>query len=109
MVWLVTDGRVLASAEQATTSADKRRGLLGSDGIDGALVIRNCRWVHTLGMRFDLDVAYLDPAGVVLKTVRMHRNRIGAPVRHACTVVEAEAGAFGRWGLRVGDTVELRE
>jgi hypothetical protein len=24
-------------------------------------------------------------------------------------VVEAEAGAFGRWGLREGDVVEVRE
>jgi len=27
----------------------------------------------------------------------------------ATTVVEAEAGAFERWGLKVGDQVELRE
>jgi uncharacterized membrane protein (UPF0127 family) len=26
----------------------------------------------------------------------------------ASWVVEAEAGAFARWGLRVGDTIELR-
>ena len=37
--WLVHDGRVLASAEVATTRAGRRRGLLGRDGIDGVLVI----------------------------------------------------------------------
>jgi uncharacterized membrane protein (UPF0127 family) len=39
----------------------------------------------------------------------MRRNRIGVPVWKATTVVEAEAGAFERWGLKVGDQVELRE
>ena len=60
-------------------------------------------------MRFALDVAYLDKNGVVVKTVHMRRHRVGAPVWRARTVVEAQEGAFGRWGLRVGDVVELRE
>jgi uncharacterized protein len=109
MAWLVTDGRVLASCESATDRQARRRGLLGRDGIEGALVLPNCRWVHTLGMRFAVDVAYLDQTGVVVKTVHMRRHRVGAPVWRARSVVEAQEGAFGRWGLRVGDVVELRE
>ena len=53
-------------------------------------------------------MAYVDEQNVVLKTERLNRHRIGAPVRHAAWVVEAEAGAFARWGLRVGDPIELR-
>ena len=109
MAWLVTEGRVLASCESATDRKARRRGLLRRDGIEGAMVLRNCRWVHTLGMRFAVDVAYLDQSGVVVKTVHMHRHRVGAPVWRARSVVEAQEGAFGRWGLRVGDVVELRE
>jgi uncharacterized membrane protein (UPF0127 family) len=109
MAWLVTEGRVLASCESATDRRTRRRGLLGRDEIEGALVLRSCRWVHTLGMRFALDVAYLDENGVVVKTVHMRRHCLGAPVWRARTVVEAQEGAFGRWGLRVGDVVELRE
>jgi hypothetical protein len=86
----------------------KGRGLLGRDGVDGALVIDGCRWIHTLGMRFALDVAYLDATGTVIKAVRMNRHRLGAPVPGARSVLEAEAGAFSRWGLRVGDVVEIR-
>jgi len=107
-VWLVCDGRVLASAEVASTRADRRRGLLGRDGLDGALLLPRTRWVHSLGMRFAIDVAYLDADGNVLKTVRMGRHRLGVPVAKAHSVVEAEAGAFGRWGLHVGDTIEVR-
>jgi len=109
MAWLVSEGRVLASCESVTQRRAKGRGLLGRDEIEGALVLWNCRWVHTLGMRFALDVAYLDESGIVVKTVHMRRHRVGAPVWRARSVIEAQEGAFGRWGLRVGDVVEVRE
>ena len=108
MAWLVSDARVLASAEVATGHAAKRTGLLHRDGLDGAFVLCGCRWVHTIGMRFPLDVAYVGADGTVLKIVHMSRHRIGAPVHKAAWVIEAEAGAFERWALSVGDPVELR-
>ena len=108
MSWLVSEARVLASVETAETRSARRRGLLGRDAIDGAFVIEPCRWVHTVGMRFPIDVAFLDDEGIVLKTVRMPRHRIGLPVPKARFVIEATAGAFERWGLRVGDPVEVR-
>src|SRR4029453_14816348 len=103
VVWIVSDARVLASAEVLTSHRERARGLLGRDGLEGALVLDKTKWVHTLAMRFPLDVAYLDRDGVVLKTVRMRRHRVGLPVWRARRVIEAEAGAFGRWGLNVGD------
>lgn len=113
MPWLVTkddsDPRVLASAEVADSHTARRRGLLGRDGIEGAIVLRPCRWVHTVGMRFPIDVAFLDDDGVVIKTMQMQRQRVGIPVWRARAVVEASAGAFARWGLRVGDRVEISE
>ena len=109
VAWLVCDGKVLASAEVATERAARRHGLIGRDNVDGAFVITRCGWIHTLGMRFPLDVAYLDQDGVVLKTLRMKRHRVGVPVHRARAIIEAEAGAFARWGLHVGDVIEIRE
>jgi len=108
MAWLVSDARVLASAEVAGTRAARRRGLLGRDDVDGALVIEPCRWIHTIGMRFPIDVAYLDADGVVTKTCRMKRHRLALPVWHARSIIEARAGAFERWELHVGDEIEVR-
>ncbi len=108
MAWLVSDARVLASAEVAETGRERRRGLTGREQFDGAFVIERCRWIHTFGMKFPIDVAYLDDDGIVVKTLQMHRFRLGIPVWRASWVIEAEAGAFGRWGLRVGDEIELR-
>ena len=107
--WLVSDAHVLASAEVAADGRARRHGLLRRDGMDGALVLQPCRWVHTIGMRFALDVAYVDADGVVVKAVRMARHRVGFPVPRASWVIEAEAGAFERWGLSIGDVVELRD
>jgi uncharacterized membrane protein (UPF0127 family) len=106
---LVSSGRVLASTEVADGRRARARGLLGRDGMEGALVLQRTRWIHTLGMRFALDVAFLDGDGHVVKTMRMKPHRVGVPVLPARTVLEAEAGAFSRWGLRVGDVVELRD
>jgi len=109
MAWLVTNARVLASADTASTRAERRKGLLGRDGLDGAYVITPCRWVHTIGMRFAIDVAFLDSEGLVIRTVQMPRHRLGMPVVRARSVVEAEAGAFARWGVHVGDVIEIRD
>ncbi|RPI09277.1 MAG: DUF192 domain-containing protein, partial [Actinobacteria bacterium] len=68
MAWLVRGGEVLASLEVADTRATRRKGMLGRDGIDGALLLVPARSVHTLGMRFDIDVAFLDRDGVVKRT-----------------------------------------
>jgi uncharacterized protein len=107
VAWLVRDGQVLASLEVADSFRPRLRGLLGRDGIDGALLLRPATSVHTLGMRFPLDVAFLDRDLTVLATVRMARHRLGRPRRGARAVLEAEAGAFDRWSLRVGDRLEV--
>lgn len=107
--WLVKKGSVMASAERATTRRERRRGLLGRGEMQGALVLDRTRCVHTFGMRFSIDVAHVDAAGRVLRIAHLAPNRVGAYVRNAAWMVEAQAGAFERWGLRVGDDLELRE
>ncbi len=107
--WLVRDGRVLASLEIPQTRRDKARGLLGRAGIDGAMLIRPARSVHTVGMKFALDVAILDKSNVVIKTLRVRKHRITAPIWRANAVLEAEAGAFGQWDLKIGDELEIRD
>lgn len=108
VAWLVSDGRVLATAEVAGTFRSRWKGLLKRDGIDGCLVLERTRMVHTLGMRFDIDVAYVASDGTVLRIEQLPRNRFGRPVSRAVMVVEAPLGAFDRWGLAEGHRVELR-
>lgn len=106
--WLLREGEVLASLEVADTARARARGLLGRDHVDGALLLRPARSVHTVGMRFPIDVAFCDRDLRVLRTVTMGRHRISRPVWRARAVIEAEAGAFSRWQLAPGDQLEVK-
>lgn len=108
MSWLIRDGEVLAAIEVAEGFGPRLRGLLGRDGIEGALLLRPARSVHTIGMRFPIDVAFCDRDLVVLDVVCMGRYRLGRPRFKAHSVIEAEAGAFERWHLVPGDRLELK-
>jgi uncharacterized membrane protein (UPF0127 family) len=100
---------VQVTAELATTRAARRRGLLGRDRIDGAFVLRPCRQVHTIGMRFAIDVAFCARDGRVLRVARMRPGRVSRVVWRARFVVEAAAGSFERWGVRRGTSIVVRE
>jgi uncharacterized membrane protein (UPF0127 family) len=108
VAWLLRDGDVLCACEEATSFGARLKGLLGQDGVEGALILRPAKSVHTVGMRFAIDVAFCDRDLVVLDTVSLRPQRMTRPRRRARCVIEAEAGAFERWGLRVGDHLELR-
>lgn len=109
MPWLLRDGEVLASLEVARDRRARVRGLLGRDGIEGALLLRPCRSVHTIGLRFPIDVAFCDRDLVVVRIVRLGRFRMARPVLRSQAVLEAEAGAFARWGLQLGDQLDVKE
>jgi uncharacterized membrane protein (UPF0127 family) len=107
--WLVRDGEVLCSLEVASTRRARRRGLLGRDAVEGALLLPRCRSVHTLGMRIPIDVAFLDADGVVVDVVAPMRPwRLGRTRWRARQVVEAGAGSFERWRVAAGDRLEVR-
>lgn len=99
---LTVDGRPVAPVEIAATYRTRRRGLLGRDGIEGAMLLTPCNSVHTIGMRFPIEVAYLDGEMRVLMVKTMHPGRIGLPRLRARLVLEAEAGRLSAWGVRTG-------
>jgi uncharacterized membrane protein (UPF0127 family) len=105
---LVVDGRAVCAVETPGTSRARRRGLIGRGGVEGALFLPRCPAVHTVGMRFAVDVAFVDRHMVVIDVVTMAPGRLGWPRLRARSCVEAEAGAFARWGVRRGSRLELR-
>lgn len=109
MAWLVANDRVLATAEVADSWLERLRGVLGRDELDGALVLRPAKSVHTFRVTFPIDVAYCDDDLHVLDIVTMVPNRMGRPRLRAAMVIEAPKGSFERWGVVCGDQLELRE
>ena len=109
MPWLLRDDKVLAALEVATSRRDRMRGLLGRDGIDGALLLQPGKSVHSFGMRFAIDVAFCDRRMVVIRTVCLPPNRLTRMTIRCHCIIEAERGAFERWKLQPGDQLEVRE
>lgn len=106
--WLLRDGQVLAAADLADSLVDRTRGLLGRAHFDGAMFLPRTRSIHSFGVPYALDVAFLDRDGRVLSVVRLARWRITMPRMRASHAIEARAGCFDRWGLHEGDRLEFR-
>ncbi len=64
--------------------------------------------VHSVGMRFAIDVLFLDEQGNVIKTVsRLEPNRFAGAVRGAHSCLELAAGAACALGLRPGTRIRF--
>lgn len=109
MAWLLRDGQVLASLDIADSLLARSKALLGRPRYEGAMLLRGSRGVHSIGMRFPLDVAFLDADLVVIGIVTLRPFALTLPRLRARSVLEAEMGAFERWGLKRGDQLELEE
>ncbi|MFD9355505.1 DUF192 domain-containing protein [Streptomyces sp. NPDC060031] len=101
-------GAVEVPLEIAASYRARTRGLLGRDGIEGALLLTPAGSVHTFRMRFPIDVAYLDRNLRVRAVVTMPPGRLGLPRPRSRHVLESQAGAMAAWGLRVGSRLEIR-
>jgi uncharacterized membrane protein (UPF0127 family) len=107
--WLLRDGDVVCALDVADSPAEGRNGLRGRTGCDGALQIEGLRVVHTAGMKFPIDVAFLSVDLTVLRVTRLKPWRLARCGRQTHSVVQTEAGSLERWGVQVGDQLEVRE
>lgn len=105
-----TKGVVLAEAvETAFDSRSRRTGLLGRDalGEDAVLAIAPSNAVHTIGMRFPIDVLFITRAGRVTKRVLGLRSMRIAASLSAFAVLEFAAGHPAVAATTVGDQVAV--
>lgn len=108
-----TRGRVVAErAVAARRPWERARGLLGRSQLaEGeGLFIDPCNWIHSFGMRFPIDVVYLDREGrVVHLTVAQKVNRLGPYVRQARAALELPVGSIAGSGTQIGDILEVED
>ncbi len=107
-----TRGTVLADrADMANTSATRRKGLLKHTGLEPGegLWIAPCEGVHTFGMKFTIDVVFLNKNKKVVKTSpNMVKRRIAFSFR-AYSVLELPAGTLALTGTVAGDQLEFEK
>jgi hypothetical protein len=90
----------------ANTALTRLRGLIGRRGLapGEALWLRPSSGVHTIGLRFAIDVVFLDRELRVVKLIENLRPfRLALPHLRAASVLEMSAHSIARLGLRVGD------
>jgi uncharacterized membrane protein (UPF0127 family) len=106
----VTRRTLLAGSVEVAGSAAKRsKGLLGRRGLapGEALWIIPCEAVHTFGMKFSIDLVYLD------RRQRIRKIKAGVPPWRfsACltahSVIELAAGSIRATDAQPGDQIEF--
>jgi uncharacterized membrane protein (UPF0127 family) len=92
-------GDTLADVAVATSFRSRLRGLAWRDRsqVPSGLLIPRCSSVHTFGMRFELDVYFLDRGGCVLSVRRRVPPRRFLWCRGAAAVLEIPAGEGGEF------------
>jgi len=107
MALLKVDQTPVAEVEVATSFRARSKGLLGRDGVATGLVLEPASSVHTFGMRFAIDVAYVSRTGRVLAVTTMPPGRLGLPRPRSRWVLETQAERMAEWGIRAGSVLAL--
>jgi uncharacterized membrane protein (UPF0127 family) len=105
-----TRGTVLATRmEVADTSPKRNKGLLGRNGLfpGEGLWILPCDAIHTIGMRFPIDLIYLDRKNQVKKLVSAVPPWRLSACLPAHSILELPAGTIRQTLTCAGDTLEL--
>ena len=85
-------------------------GLLTRSGLgpEEGLWLRPCRAIHTFGMRFSIDVIFLDRGLTVVGLMRNVRPcRLGKLYSSTHSVLEVSAGIVASSGTEVGDQLRV--
>jgi uncharacterized membrane protein (UPF0127 family) len=101
------DGKAIAQVWAADRWWSRLRGLLARPPLaaDGsqALLITPCASVHTVGMRYPLDLVYLDRAGMVVDWCERVAPWRFSACRRAAATVEFHGGALAELQPRLGE------
>lgn len=97
-------GRTRLQVATAASMAARLRGLLGRPalGPDEGLLLAPCNLVHTVGMRYAIDVVFLRRDGTVLKVASALPPRRLSGHWRAHRVLELAAGTAARSGIVPG-------
>jgi len=85
----------------------RMKGLLGKERLDAGkgLLIRPCKGIHTLFMKFPIDVVFLDKDNRIIAIIKdLPPNRLTTVYRKAAAVLELPTGTLTE-GIVVGDEI----
>jgi uncharacterized membrane protein (UPF0127 family) len=101
----LTDPRgAVWSVDVPRSARERMRGLMGRRGLPAAtgMLFHRCRSVHTVGMRFPLDVVFLDRTFRVVDVRSVSPGRWVVRCAGAAHVLELAAGS----GINAGEVLQ---
>ncbi|MEL0585328.1 MAG: DUF192 domain-containing protein [Candidatus Thiodiazotropha sp. (ex. Lucinoma kazani)] len=89
----------------ANSYLSRLRGLLGKKQLSDSegLLLKRCETVHTVGMRYPLDLVFMDKRGKVLKCQEGVKPFRTAGVRGAYYTLELNQGMIRKQSITVDD------
>jgi uncharacterized membrane protein (UPF0127 family) len=104
-----THGQVARRVQLATTRRDRRRGLLGVNQFapGAAILLVPCMAVHTMFMRFPIDVIFVNRRGYAIHIVERLQPWRMSMSAGAYGVIELASGSTKRCNISVGDRLGL--
>jgi uncharacterized membrane protein (UPF0127 family) len=105
------NGETLADdVELAVRVMERMKGLLGRKQFSSgkSLWIKPCKSIHTIGMRFPIDVLFLDKKNIIVKIKKNFLpNRISGLFLNAVSVLELPSGILTATDTRAGDRIKF--
>jgi uncharacterized membrane protein (UPF0127 family) len=102
---------VIRNVRKTTNFLERMRGLLGTQKlkIDEGLLIASCSSIHTFGMRYSIDILFLDNQLNIVKTVNSLKPWRMAASNSASMVLELAANSINKLQLKSGQQLEWHD
>lgn len=98
---------LLDKVEVASTFFNRMKGLLHRDGFTttNGLIITPCNYVHTFGMKFAIDIVFIDKNYRVIGfRTNVKKNKIAGSINSKHTL-ELPAGKLQSLNIEMGDRI----
>lgn len=101
---------LISRARMANSFWSRLRGLLGTTSLKAGegLILAGEKSIHTLFMKFPIDVVYINKQHIVVRTTtNMVPYRLGPFVSQSAYVLEMPVGTIEQTSTQVGDHLSL--
>ncbi len=102
---------LLENVSIAKSFFSRLKGLLGKTDLSEGegIVIKPCNAIHTMGMKFPIDVAFIDKNNEVIKVIReIPPGKFSPIVKKSVYVIESRENEFNERRLSIGDKLEIK-
>lgn len=106
---ITKDQIILDEVDFAQNFYTRLKGLLGKKDIKSrcGLIIKPCNSIHTIGMKFTIDVAFISNDNRVIHIInQMSPGKISPIIKNSSYCIETKGGQLDDLTLSIGDEIE---